>query len=120
METLTTATIENITRAVQTELLKRGFTARLSVERKETRSGQPYLEITSEPFNTVPVIMESIAISGTLYITQSVENAKMTEIGGQVGVQYSHFSGGTNGTELFSWSCAVFEGNDSIFKMAIR
>lgn len=114
-KTLTTATIESITRAVQTELLKRGFTARLSAERKETRHGKEFIEITSEPFNTVPVIMSEIKINGTLYVGEPETNIEMIPVSGRIGVEYSHFGGGSNGTELFWWGCNVSKESGEIY-----
>jgi intein/homing endonuclease len=112
---------ELITKSVSTELLKRGFTARLSIERKTTRHGQEYIEITSEPFNTVPVIMSEIRIDGTLYVSKSENGEGRRVVNGRIGVRYQHFTGGSNGTELFAWSCVLRSDiGDSIFNAQAR
>lgn len=111
------ATQQAITDAIATELLKRGFTARLSVERKTSRSGNEYLEITSAPFQTVPVIMKEIFIDSRIDSRADGEGFK---VGGRVGVRYNHFGGGSNGTELFHFSCVVFPNREDVYDIAVR
>jgi len=104
-------TLELIKEAIATELCKRGFHAPLTVTPKHTRNGEVYVGIQSEPFNTVPVIMKSITIDN---FGGSVVEVPVDEVGNKrpllriwvpVHVSYTHFTGGSNGTALFTFVC---------------
>lgn len=111
--------LENIVTAIQTELLKRGFTAKLSTVTEPNRNGGERVEITSEPFNTVPVIMSEIKINGVIRFNQNDEHEHLIDVGVSVGVAYEHFSGGRNGTELFNFSCKVRKNDDKVYGIRI-
>ena len=106
-------TQQSIIDAVQTELVKRGFNAKLSAEFKTARDFSQFLEITSEPFNTVPVIMKEIKITGRISASTEEGNA-VIKIAGRIGVEYSHFGGGRNGTELFNIRMSAFTNDDRV------
>jgi hypothetical protein len=116
---LSSATIENITVAIQTELLKRGFTAPLSAKEKGTGERGYHFDITSQPFNTVPVIMKEITIEARVWVSES-DRKNILNVGTRVDVRYSHFSGGTNGTELFTFYCLIRNDRDEIFDVNVR
>lgn len=105
---------QSIVNAIATELLKRRFTAPLSVERKVSRDGAEYLEVTSAPFQTVPAIMKEITIESRIDARAEGEGFRVS---GRVGVAYKHFSGGSNGTELFRFSCVVLR--DDIYDIQV-
>lgn len=115
---LTAETIAIITEAVGIELLKRGFTATITATEKKTRHNELYLDVTSEGFQTVPVIMQSIFIDGTLYVRE--ESDTRLRVGGRIGVRYTHFTGGSNGTELFSIDGIVRKDREDFYEVTIR
>ena len=119
MKNLTT---ENQRKAVQeliqTELLKRGFTAPIiNFEEEEgRRGGQNRLIFHTEPFNTVPVIMKKIQVdnfSSSLAQKELLREDETkyieTSFWISVHVSYEHFTGGTNGCELFQISGKFYD-----------
>lgn len=115
--TLSPETLEAIRQSVATELLKRGFTAPLTITEKATRHGSPYLDVTSEPFQTTPVIMKAIRIDGTLDVAKDEAN-DVISVGGRIGVSYEHFTGGHNGCELF-WITGIIR-NGGFYNVEVR
>jgi len=94
---------------LQTELLKRGFLAPITIS--ETTGSYPKIEVRSEPFQTVPVIMKSLMIkefSGsitedTVIRTRHGKECEITiyRLWIDVNVRYEHFDSGSNGVTLF-------------------
>jgi len=119
-KSLATDTITNIHAAITTELLKRGFTAKVVVDEKTSRHGDYRLELTSEMFQTVPVIMKEIRINGEITFRQDEENENVIHVGCRVGVRYEHFTGGSNGCALFSFFCRIRKDREDIYEVSVR
>jgi len=105
---------------IQTELLKRGFTAAIKrFEETENRSGSNYLSFATEKFQTTPVIFKEIQVdnfSSSLSQEEKTNDAGtkfiVTKFWISVHVSYRHFGGGTNGCELFQISGKFYDDND--------
>jgi hypothetical protein len=119
-KSLATATITNIHLAIRDELLKRGFLAKTVIDEKTNRHGDYRLELSSEAFQTVPVLMKEIRINGDITLRQNAENDNVIDIGGRVGVRYDHFTGGSNGCELFSIFCKIRKDREDIYEVTVR
>jgi len=126
MKTLTNNLPKNILSGIETTLnkalIQRGFPEIVATQDvNETR--YPCVEIISEKFNTVPVIMEYIQIDNfggsireatkkVIHENESgdtIEEHEILRVWIDVHVSYSHFGGGTNGTALFTYTAEVHE-----------
>ncbi len=126
MKTLTNqlpvSILTTVAENISTELIKRGFpSVTASQDTRETR--YPRIDIVSEKFNTTPVIMKSIQIDnfgGAIstrteeYISKEndksvIKEREIISIWIDVHVSYEHFSGGTNGTALFTYNAKLAE-----------
>jgi len=122
--------IEAIKEAIRIELLKRGFTAPITLVEREDDS-YPLLKLRSEPFQTVPVIFKEMNI---MNFGGNIEKIKKThknfknedvEVEGvsfvvPVSVGYTHFDLGSNSSSLFYISGYVIEESDNIFDLRIK
>ena len=123
--TITTEIQAIIASTINLALLKRGFPSITISHNKNDR--YPALDIKSEIFNTTPVFMKEIQIDnfggsisnssrdiiavdydGTKYIKE----VSIVSIWIPVHVSYTHFSGGSNGTDLFSYHCELYMDGD--------
>lgn len=119
--------LEAIRTAIGIELLKRGFTAPITLGLKNARpaddSGEWYITLESEPFQTTPVLFREIQVqhfSSTLRQDTSPEaNEARTERGWDswkvwisVNARWEVFSGGSNGTTLFDFTCLFKAGDE--------
>jgi len=110
---------ESIVETINQQLIKRGFPQVTIKHNKNDR--YPELDIISEEFNTVPVIMKSIRIENnggsinnkTKIILRDGDEVEVPylSIWIPVHVSYNHFGGGSNGTGLFGYSCEIREDN---------
>lgn len=127
MELVSTKEVrETIKETIQTELLKRGFTAKIvEFEEVKGRSSTRFKFIT-EPFQTVPVLFKNIVVGE--FSSGIKVDEEMTEKHGQkfysfyigVNVHYEHFDMGRNSSSLFSIS-GTFNLNDNrIYKLKIK
>jgi ribosomal protein S8 len=118
---LSIETVENIRVEIAKQLLKRGFTASITLGGvKQGRENELRLKLTSEPFNTVPVIMEEIKISdfgSGIYADK--DDPSWLHVWVRVSVAYKHFDGGTNGTSLFNFSVKIHETRPDLFMIQI-
>ncbi len=108
---ITEATCGQIRVAIQQELLRRGFHAPITVTFSTEK--KPRFCITSELFQTAPVLFESIMIQefGSYLSEESSDTGKeYLHIGIQVAVRYQHFGGGSNGCKLFYFTCDTVDG----------
>lgn len=109
---LTEKQIQAIKSEIDTQLLKRGFFAKTTLTLAENRGSQS-LKLSSETFQTTPVIFKEIQINdfGSWLNSDSVTNERGTfnfvKVAVTVHVNYSHFGGGSNGCELFRFFCEV-------------
>tara|TARA_R110000851_G_C12632111_1_gene517949 strand:- start:48 stop:407 length:360 start_codon:yes stop_codon:yes gene_type:complete len=102
---------EQIKKHIQTELLKRGFTAKITrLEEVKCR-----LEFETEKFQTTPVIFESIFISNfSSSITKKTnedKNIHFHRVWIQVNVVYNHFDSGANTCNLFTFYGDLHDGH---------
>jgi hypothetical protein len=114
---VTEITLGLIKEVIGTELLKRGFHTPITVKYNERHN---HVSITSESFQTTPVLFKSITIDnfgGS--IKESFKNEiPVLEIWIPVHVSYTHFDLGSNGCSLFSFSCIVH--NDKLHEITIK
>ena len=105
---ITTNTLSEIKEFIDNELIKRGFPILSKIE--EIEGNYPFIKISSEPFNTTPVIMKSIMVTSHNGSIKVLDNGDI-EFWIPVQVSYSHFNGGTNGTSLFNVSSTIENTN---------
>lgn len=127
--TINENTLQQITRTLNKALIQRGFPV-VTTEIITARNEKHMIEIESEKFNTTPVIMKSIQIDNfggsisiqkknVIHVNESdpekrIKEVEYVSVWIPVHISYEHFSGGTNGTELFSYHCEVFaDDNDT-------
>lgn len=116
---LTTDTIANITTTIADCLLRRGFTAKIVIDEVVGRDGNVRLDITSEAFQTVPVLFREIRIGGSIYFGQNETTENAINFGGTVNVKYEHFPHGSNGCELFRINGTVLKDDDRVFNVLV-
>lgn len=130
--------IAKIKSSIQTELLKRGFFTPISLSYNDKYN---HLVISSEKFQTVPVIFKSIQIDnfgGSIkvldvvipnqplnviaeYNSREVETEQELQIWIPVHVSYKHFDGGQNGCSLFNFTCKIkAKDKDRIYSISIN
>lgn len=117
MKTYTTQEQRNsLQELIQTELLKRGFTAKIISFEEEDKK---YLKFHTESFQTVPVLFKEIQVSNfSTSVGQEIRKREdkteyqVTTFWIQVDVRYSHFEGGSNGSRLFAIQGHFFEDSD--------
>ena len=115
--------LSGIEKTINKALIQRGFPV-IVASQDETETRYPRVNIISEKFNTVPVIMEHIQVdnfgSSVCKTTKKIireddnknnfiDEVEIISIWISVHISYSHFNGGTNGTELFSYYAEVAE-----------
>ena len=116
LDDLTQPTLDSILDALHLELLKRGFTAPIRWEKSTRKDASIRLDVLSDPFQTVPVIFQSIAISSSnIGIVQRPDGCRF---GGTLCVSYTHFDGGSNGCQLFHFDIPVWEHSETIGRIA--
>ncbi len=98
--------LEAIKKAIQTELLKRGFQAPIvKIEEKtSSRSSRHRIEFHTEKFQTTPVLFEELRVqnfSSEIYKEMDDER-EVTKFYIGVNVAYNHFNLGSNSSELFT------------------
>lgn len=96
---------------IQTELTRRGYHAPVTLTQEGDKNR---LYLTSEPFQTTPVIFRELRISefGATARKETVEKDKdeVTAVYIGVNVRWKHFDGGENGTRLFTFTCWTNDG----------
>lgn len=116
------ATLDAISDRIHTELVKRGFHTPITVTPELNRHKTALtLKITSEPFQTTPVLFKSVEIIsfGSGVAKREGDREGMLRIYISVHVAWTSFSGGTNATELFTFTCCTSEEGDDIFNVQI-
>ena len=112
---ITEIALQKIKEIVEIELLKRGFTApiTLGVDTKKI----PHIIIDSEPFQTTPVIFKQITIQNFGGSLQKQDD-DIVSVWIPINVGYKHFDHGTNGCKLFTFFCDV--QNDGVYNINIK
>ncbi len=124
---------EAIKSFIEIELLKRGFTAKMAeFDEVRDRSGRQFINFRTEEFNTVPVIMKAIQVDtfGSWLLKMSEEDLEKLGFAEptrdiyrcaiNVHVSYEHFTGGTNGCELFKMHCYFEKDDYRVFDFNIK
>lgn len=118
--------IELIKENIQTELLKRGITAQIIKleEYEHNRSRAHYINLRTENFQTTPIIFKRLWVEafGTAITKRTNEEGKeYYSVWICVHYSYEHFGGGTNGCELFDFTCSIVQDKpDYIFSESIK
>lgn len=111
--------LEQIKNHLQTELLKRGFNAKIDrINEKVARNGieHNYVEFETEPFQTIPIIFKKVWITNfSSWIRDHKTNKNYWVITIQVHIRYEHFTGGHNGTNLFTFKCMASKDEDYVY-----
>lgn len=105
---------------IQDELLKRGIHAKIiKCGLKEIRGNQ-YPDLETEEFQTTPVIFKSLKVGSfnSSMTEEKEEDTPYTYIWMRINYLYTHFGGGSNGCDLFDFSCKVIK--DGIWTKRIR
>lgn len=110
-------TLEQIQDKIQVELLKRGFFAPVKVEFCNKHKN---VKVTSENFQTIPVLFKSISIINFGGYIKEVEESKnkSLEIRIPVVAQCEHFDMGNNYAEIFAFKCIVI--GENVYSIEIR
>lgn len=102
---------------IQTELLKRGFTAPIINFEEVKGRHDTRIEFYTETFQTVPVLFKEIQVSNfSSSITKDTITRKddskidIHKVWIVISARYESFTGGTNGTNLFSITCTLHDG----------
>lgn len=111
---LTEQNIKTIKATIEKTLLQRGFDVNFTSFEFDNKG----FNIESEKFQTFPVIFKEITIGnfgGSIGDINEFEN----KIYIPIHAFYKHFSGGSNGCELFIYTCKLSKVNNTIFDEAI-
>jgi len=112
--------MDKIRETIQTELLKRGFTAQIK-HFCQTNDGK-HIQFETEPFQTVPVLFKSIQISqfstSVSVDKEEEEGFNILKVWVQVSARYENFDCGSNGTHLFTLNCNSYK--DDAYRFVIR
>lgn len=128
MKTITTeGQRDSLVDLIQIELLKRGFTAKITTFQEVEKKGSHYIEFESESFQTVPVLFKEIKISN---FSTNISTGKITRKDNsqysiikfwiQVSARYYGFGGGSNGQNIFDLSGVFYEKESRISEFNIR
>lgn len=106
---------------IKDELTKRGFTAPIRLTQQLDRRGEVKLVLGSQPFQTVPVLFREIRIAdfGTSWTPDTVKVGAMF-FSIRVHAMYDHFSGGSNGCELFTIQGNAHPDHDDIYTVTVN
>lgn len=112
---------------IQTELLKRGFTAKINSFEETVSRGSNYIEFRTEDFQTVPVIFKNIHVGS---FSTSVKEETITRedkttfevisVWITVHTRTMTFSNGGNGSELFQFSCKFSKDSERMHDVHLR
>ena len=123
---LTTGQINSLKNFVQDELLKRGFTAKITTFEEIISRGSHYINFETESFQTVPVIFKSLKVASfSTSVSQAVlENESgvtytKTNVWITISTRTKSFDGGSNGTNLFQFNCAFLNSSEGMFETQI-
>jgi hypothetical protein len=129
MVQLTREQLDSFKERVSEELTKRGFHVTLEVNEERCKyDGESKIIITSNNFQTVPVLFKKLAI---VNFNTSVKKQPINEIFGDgdgdcfvvdvgVYVGYEHFDVGSNCSQLFHIHCVFMGTNERLFKVKIN
>lgn len=110
MKMLTENTLNKLKDIIATELLKRGFTAPLTLSidsiYKNSLDHGSRIKLESASFQTTPVIFKDIKVCNFGGALTPKEDG-MISVWIPVNVKYQLFGGGTNGCELFTLWCEI-------------
>lgn len=118
---LSDETLKEIQNEIETALIKRGFNVPITLVQSINRDGYLRIELSSEDFQTQPVIFRALRLQhfgGSVRATQEAVN--IFNIWLPVNVFWESFSGGSNGTELFTFHCQIKKDREGIFGVVIR
>lgn len=115
---LTQQQLDKIHDFIQMEMLKRGYSAKIISFKEVEGKLESRIEFQTEDFQTAPVMFKRLYISNfSSSIQKHVEfseeyNIDCYQVWIQVSVRYENFSGGSNGTNLFSVTGTVVKDED--------
>ena len=121
MKLLNEKQLANLKEELRIELMKRGFNADLG---EVTETDKNKISFESEPFQTTPVIFKEIKLipwSSNLK-EETMEHGVIINVYISINVRYTHFDLGTNGCDVFTFSCSFFKGKneDRLFKKVVK
>lgn len=111
------AQLDTVKKVIQTELLKRGYLAKI-IDHREVQNarGDHFISLKTESFQTVPVMFQTLTIEA---FNSRVEIGEGVRANGDpfvesrvwvtIHVDYELFGGGRNGVKLFDVRMSFFE-----------
>lgn len=92
--------LDYIVKDVKMQCNRLGINAEFTTETRKNYRGEDYLVIKSTDFQMMPMIFHDIHVEGEVYIETAKEDARYDGITIRLGYKWTHFDGGTNGTEI--------------------
>jgi hypothetical protein len=120
--------IQSLKNVVQDELTKRGFHVKIDLKEEEKKSGEYGVTLTSEDFQTTPVLFKKLNIQDFGSSVREIPHKE--EYGGDkedliikvwisVNIRLKTFDGGWNFTSLFNFQGVCFGEDDRIYSVKI-
>lgn len=111
--------VAHIKQILSDELLKRGFTAPITVlEERVNHRGEVSLIMETESFNTVPVLFRTIKVasfSSSINETPYLRDGEdVLSIWMQINVFWKHFDIGQNESNLFTFKAEFVSGDERV------
>lgn len=113
---LSPKTLDVIAESIQTALQRRGFHAAIKLATSIGRDGRLRFDLTSDPFQTVPVLYKTISLinfGGS--VTQNKDNEKILDVWLPVSATYDHFDGSGNSCEVMTYFCKIDAETGHVF-----
>lgn len=120
------AILNEVKEVIEEQLLRRGFTAKIkTIAETNPRHNDTKISFDTYEFNTTPVLFKSITCSE---FSSSIDEERIIEKSGKkvykiwisIYASWTHFGGGTNGTQIFSMSAEFVEGGDRLHNVKFK
>jgi hypothetical protein len=112
---------------IKNELIKRGYFVSYTLNEVSNNRGDNRISLTSDSFNTTPVIFKSLELNAfnssvkktthAELFTSDKHDIDLTTVWVTINVTAKYFNGGSNGFNLFDLHCVFYKDNMDILKM---
>lgn len=106
--------LKEIIDAIKSKLLKLGINADVFVTSSVGRYGTEYIEVSTEKFNTTPVIYKYVTIGGKGSFWQSKDDDGVYNLDIPLDYWFKYFDGGTNGASIGIIQFRIFEKSQRV------